>query len=54
MTDPLALVDHSAIEYDEFAKDFYSDAPAIAAMSEAEVRASFKAARIEGTTAGLR
>lgn len=33
-------VDHSALEYEDFAKDFYSENPAIAAMGEAEVGAS--------------
>lgn len=35
--DPLAPVDHSLIEYDDFAKDFYSEHPAIAGMSEQQV-----------------
>ena len=37
--EPLPALDHAAIEYDEFAKDFYEEAPAIAAMTPAEVRA---------------
>lgn len=35
--DPLAPVEHSLIEYDDFAKDFYSEHPTIAAMSEQQV-----------------
>lgn len=35
--DPLAPVDHSAIEYDEFAKDFYTEHATIAAMTEQQV-----------------
>jgi ATP-dependent RNA helicase DDX42 len=36
--DPLAPVDHSLVEYDDFAKDFYNEHPTIAAMSEQQVR----------------
>ncbi|WIA29633.1 hypothetical protein OEZ86_012120 [Tetradesmus obliquus] len=36
--DPLAPVDHSLLEYDDFAKDFYTEHPSIAAMSEQQVR----------------
>lgn len=39
--DPLAPVDHSAIQYDEFAKDFYTEHPTIAAMTEQQVRYRF-------------
>lgn len=35
--DPLAPVDHSLLEYDDFAKDFYTEHPSIAAMSEQQV-----------------
>lgn len=34
---PLPPLDHSEIEYDSFAKDFYSEAAAIKGMSDAEV-----------------
>lgn len=30
-------LDHSAVEYDEFAKDFYEEAPEIFAMDDSEV-----------------
>lgn len=36
--DPLAPVDHSLVEYDDFAKDFYTEHPTIAAMSDQQVR----------------
>eukprot|EP00879_Flechtneria_rotunda_P027393 GHRR01029341.1.p1 GENE.GHRR01029341.1~~GHRR01029341.1.p1 ORF type:complete len:351 (+),score=108.74 GHRR01029341.1:127-1179(+) len=36
--DPLAPVDHSLIEYDDFAKDFYAEHPTIAAMTDQQVR----------------
>ena len=39
--EPLPPLDHGAIEYDDFAKDFYEEAPAIAAMTPAEVRSGF-------------
>jgi hypothetical protein len=35
--DPLAPVDHSLLEYDDFAKDFYTEHPTIAAMNEQQV-----------------
>lgn len=48
--DPLAPIDHSAIDYDEFGKDFYSEHPSIAAMSDAEVgNATAAAHNIIGT-----
>ena len=37
MLDPLAPVDHASAEYEDFAKDFYTEQPAITNMSEAEV-----------------
>ena len=36
--EPLAALDHANIEYDEFSKDFYEEAPEIARMQPAEVR----------------
>ncbi|KAF8073162.1 DEAD-box ATP-dependent RNA helicase 24 [Scenedesmus sp. PABB004] len=36
--DPLAPVDHGAVDYADFGKDFYTEAPAIAAMTDQEVR----------------
>jgi hypothetical protein len=36
--DPLAPVDHSLVEYDDFAKDFYTEHPTIAAMNEQQVK----------------
>jgi hypothetical protein len=36
--DPLAPVDHSLIEYDDFAKDFYTAHPSITAMTDQQVR----------------
>lgn len=36
--DPLAPVDHSLIEYDDFAKDFYTEHPSITAMTDQQVR----------------
>jgi hypothetical protein len=44
--DPLAPVDHSLIEYDDFAKDFYSEHPSIAGMSDAQVRLPVGAAGV--------
>jgi len=35
--DPLAPVDHSLIEYDDFAKDFYTEHPSIAALTDQQV-----------------
>lgn len=35
--EPLAALDHAAIQYDEFAKDFYEESAEIAKMSHAEV-----------------
>jgi len=35
--DPLAPVDHSLIEYDDFAKDFYTEHPSITAMTDEQV-----------------
>jgi ATP-dependent RNA helicase DDX42 len=35
--DPLAAVDHTLIEYDDFAKDFYTEHPSIAAMTDQQV-----------------
>lgn len=37
--EPLPALDHAAIEYDDFAKDFYEEAAAITKMSHAEVMA---------------
>lgn len=34
----LPPLDHSAIEYDDFAKDFYDEAPDVFALDDAEVR----------------
>eukprot|EP00898_Chlorokybus_atmophyticus_P008043 jgi/Chlat1/823/Chrsp104S01178 len=39
---PIPPLDHSSIEYDEFTKDFYVEAPQIAAMSEDDIRAKRK------------
>jgi hypothetical protein len=36
--DPLAPVDHSLIEYDDFAKDFYTEHPSITSMTDQQVR----------------
>ena len=36
--EPLPGIDHSNIEYDDFAKDFYEEPAETAAMSPAEVR----------------
>lgn len=47
--DPLAPVNHSAVEYDEFGKDFYTEAPAIAAMGDAQVRTPRGRAPLRGT-----
>jgi ATP-dependent RNA helicase DDX42 len=35
--EPLPALDHASIEYDDFAKAFYEEDPAVAAMSHAEV-----------------
>lgn len=35
--DSLAPADHGSVEYDEFGKDFYTEAPAIAAMTDDDV-----------------
>ena len=35
--EPLPALDHASMEYDEFAKDFYTEHPALAALSPAEV-----------------
>ena len=35
--DPLPPLDHSEIEYEDFAKDFYEEAPDIAAMTDEQV-----------------
>jgi len=37
--EPLPAVDHGALAYEEFAKDFYEEAPALAALAEDEVAA---------------
>lgn len=36
--EPLPPLDHASIEYEEFAKDFYDEHPAMTAMTHAEVR----------------
>lgn len=35
--EPLPPLDHGSIEYDDFAKDFYDEHPAVTAMSHPEV-----------------
>ncbi|CAI5503684.1 unnamed protein product [Closterium sp. Naga37s-1] len=44
--DALGHVDHSAIEYDEFEKDFYQEHPDVTAMSAADVAARLAALSI--------
>ena len=36
--DPLPPVDHDSIGYDDFAKDFYEEAPDVAALTPEEAR----------------
>lgn len=35
--DALAALDHASLEYDDFAKDFYEEAPEVFAMDDKEV-----------------
>ncbi len=52
--DPLAPVDHSCVEYDDLAKDFYDEAPEIFAMDDNEVRHLLSLSRIWGWVFGWR